>query len=141
MTVRRSIENLTARLALYEAHSQRVDACFVHTHAGHRTEVTRLLPERGGKLTMSRKRSAFATASRCSQMASRCQFHSSGVVGSIICQAWRTNSANESRASDWSSRARLNLSAFLRSKTVSSSASRFGFACLIAFYPQETKVN
>src|ERR1700730_13411692 len=95
MTVRRSIENLTARLALYEAHSQRVEGCFVHTHAGHRTEVTRLLPERGGKLTTSRKRSAFATASRCSQMASRCQFHSSGVVGSMICQAWRTNSAKE----------------------------------------------
>ena len=55
--MRRSIENLTARLALYEAHSQRVEGCFVHTHAGHRTEVTRLLPERGGRLTTSRKRS------------------------------------------------------------------------------------
>ena len=55
MTVRRSIENLTARLALYEAHSQRVEGCFVHTHAGHRTEVTRLLPERGGKLTVCRQ--------------------------------------------------------------------------------------
>src|SRR5580658_1464440 len=114
------MENLIARLALYEAHSQRVEGSLVHTHAGHRTEATRLLPERGGRLTISRVRSPLATASRYSQIASRCQFHISAVVGSMICQAWRTNSANESCASDWSSSARLNLRAFGRSKTVPS---------------------
>ena len=60
---------LIARLALYEAHNHRVEGSLVHIHAGHRTEATKLLPERGGRLTMSRVRSPVATAWRYSQIA------------------------------------------------------------------------
>src|SRR5262249_51862227 len=107
-------ECLVDNPALYEANSQRLSGCLTHAQAGHSTEASRLLPERGGTLTINRViPSSAATASRYSQRASRGQFHTSAVAGSTMGQAWRTNSAKESRASDWSIRLRSSFSLFI----------------------------
>jgi hypothetical protein len=64
----------------------------VHTLAGQKTATFRLFVCPGGMLMGSFFSWPVLTASRCSKMASRCQFQTSGVPGSTICQApWRTN--------------------------------------------------
>lgn len=64
----------------------------IHVQVGQRIETKLDFPVRGGTLMMSRRIWPRVTASRCSQIAPRCQESLKGVPGSIRCHARRTYS-------------------------------------------------
>src|SRR5262249_6156644 len=77
-----------------------------HSHAGQNTSVARLFMAPGGTLINPRRMSPRVTASRNSQIASRCQPHTSCRAGSTVGQAKRMKSVR------LASQASLSLSLF-----------------------------